>query len=324
MIRRQLARSIARIHRQTPIYDLVNDPSMIEAVRLLRTRRGQRRLLSGRRQVRSSRQRRRRLQPGGLVGMTASAGATSDRHPAPALSAAFHHPSRRARGRRAERGGDAHGGADRRGLPLLGACPAAGPRRHHCGEYAGRLALHDDRPGTGPRPAVRHRCARSVMEQRAAGPADDRRPGGRQAGGDGSHRPAGDRARRATHRPGADRTIDACQPRASAPATLAADRAQRQSAKRPRTAACDRGAPQPGGCSAGDSGHSRQAGLPASATRGMRISTCRMRLDPAQPVWLLLGPEGGFAGPELDHIAGAGLPPAARWEPPCCGRRPQW
>ena len=37
MIRRQLARSIARIHRQTPIYDLVNDPSMIEAVRLLRT-----------------------------------------------------------------------------------------------------------------------------------------------------------------------------------------------------------------------------------------------------------------------------------------------
>ena len=37
MIRRQLARSIARIHRKTPIYDLVNDPSMIEAVRLLRT-----------------------------------------------------------------------------------------------------------------------------------------------------------------------------------------------------------------------------------------------------------------------------------------------
>lgn len=30
-------------------------------------------------------------------------------------------------------------------------------------------------------------------------------------------------------------------------------------------------------------------------------------LDPAHPVWLLLGPEGGFAGPELDHIAGAGF-----------------
>ena len=37
MVRRKLARAIARIHRQTPIYDLVNDPSLIEAVRLLRT-----------------------------------------------------------------------------------------------------------------------------------------------------------------------------------------------------------------------------------------------------------------------------------------------
>lgn len=37
MARRKLARAIARIHRQTPIYDLVNDPSVIEAVRLLRT-----------------------------------------------------------------------------------------------------------------------------------------------------------------------------------------------------------------------------------------------------------------------------------------------
>ena len=37
MVRRQLARTIARIHRRTPIYDLVNDPSLIEAVRLLRT-----------------------------------------------------------------------------------------------------------------------------------------------------------------------------------------------------------------------------------------------------------------------------------------------
>lgn len=37
MVRRKLARAIARIHRQTPIYDLVNDPSVIEAVRLLRT-----------------------------------------------------------------------------------------------------------------------------------------------------------------------------------------------------------------------------------------------------------------------------------------------
>jgi carboxyl-terminal processing protease len=35
-VRRQLARTIARIHRRLPIYDLVNDPSMIEAVRLLR------------------------------------------------------------------------------------------------------------------------------------------------------------------------------------------------------------------------------------------------------------------------------------------------
>ncbi|CAI8006426.1 Carboxy-terminal-processing protease [Geodia barretti] len=80
MIRRQLARSIARIHRKTR--DLrsgqrsVDDRSGAVAAH----RRGQRRLLSGRRQVRSSRQRRRRLQPGGLVGMTASAGATSDRH----------------------------------------------------------------------------------------------------------------------------------------------------------------------------------------------------------------------------------------------------
>ncbi len=37
LVRRQLARTIARIHRRTPIYDLVNDPSLIEAVRLLRT-----------------------------------------------------------------------------------------------------------------------------------------------------------------------------------------------------------------------------------------------------------------------------------------------
>lgn len=37
MVRRKLAHAIARIHRHTPIYDLVNDPSVIEAVRLLRT-----------------------------------------------------------------------------------------------------------------------------------------------------------------------------------------------------------------------------------------------------------------------------------------------
>lgn len=37
MVRRKLAHAIARIHRDTPIYDLVNDPSVIEAVRLLRT-----------------------------------------------------------------------------------------------------------------------------------------------------------------------------------------------------------------------------------------------------------------------------------------------
>ena len=34
-VRRQITRAIARIHRQTPIYDLVDDPSMIEAVRIL-------------------------------------------------------------------------------------------------------------------------------------------------------------------------------------------------------------------------------------------------------------------------------------------------
>ena len=37
LVRRQLARTIARIHRRTPIYDLTNDASLIEAVRLLRT-----------------------------------------------------------------------------------------------------------------------------------------------------------------------------------------------------------------------------------------------------------------------------------------------
>lgn len=30
-------------------------------------------------------------------------------------------------------------------------------------------------------------------------------------------------------------------------------------------------------------------------------------LDPAAPVWLLIGPEGGFSGPELDSMAGAGF-----------------
>jgi len=30
-------------------------------------------------------------------------------------------------------------------------------------------------------------------------------------------------------------------------------------------------------------------------------------LDPAEPVWLLLGPEGGFSAAELDRIAGAGF-----------------
>ena len=37
LVRRQLAHTITRIHRLTPIYDLVNDTSLIEAVRLLRT-----------------------------------------------------------------------------------------------------------------------------------------------------------------------------------------------------------------------------------------------------------------------------------------------
>ena len=37
LVRRQLAHTITRIHRRTPIYDLINDPSLIEAVRLLRT-----------------------------------------------------------------------------------------------------------------------------------------------------------------------------------------------------------------------------------------------------------------------------------------------
>jgi len=37
LVRRKLAQTIARIHRRTPIYDLINDASLIEAVRLLRT-----------------------------------------------------------------------------------------------------------------------------------------------------------------------------------------------------------------------------------------------------------------------------------------------
>lgn len=37
LIRRQIARAISRIHPHAPIYDLDHDPSMIEAVRLLRT-----------------------------------------------------------------------------------------------------------------------------------------------------------------------------------------------------------------------------------------------------------------------------------------------
>ena len=38
LIRREIIRIISRIHPQAPIYDLNHDPSMIEAVRLLRTR----------------------------------------------------------------------------------------------------------------------------------------------------------------------------------------------------------------------------------------------------------------------------------------------
>lgn len=37
LVRRQIAQAITRIHRRTPIYDLINDTSLIEAVRLLRT-----------------------------------------------------------------------------------------------------------------------------------------------------------------------------------------------------------------------------------------------------------------------------------------------
>lgn len=37
LVRRQLAQTITRIHRRTPIYDLINDASLVEAVRLLRT-----------------------------------------------------------------------------------------------------------------------------------------------------------------------------------------------------------------------------------------------------------------------------------------------